>query len=81
MLACELPLEPCDRGCDRHAQHVVELRPGVTRIVCSKCMTSSECASCGKALPRWQTTYTDNHEGGGDRFCPECCGVRPGEVW
>ena len=81
MLAFELPAELCDRGCDRPARHIVELREGVTRIVCSRCMTDSSCASCGKVLPRWQTHYTDNHEGGGERFCPECSGVHPGEVW
>jgi hypothetical protein len=72
----------CDRGCNRHANNMVEVRPLVVRFVCDRCVEEVECAcGCGAVLPRWQMTYTDNAEGGGEWFGPECCGVEPGESW
>jgi hypothetical protein len=72
---CPCHAELCDRGCDRHAAHVVTLPSGKSRMVCSKCVEPVECSNGCKA-PRWMTDVLE-----GDRFCADCQGRGAGESW
>jgi primosomal protein N' len=67
---------PCDRGCERHARHIVTLPHGSTRFVCDRCREKRHCASCDAEFERWQMANE-----GGDLFCRQCAHYEPTENW
>ena len=61
--------------CGRHARHLTEVREGITRIYCDRCVEVRHCASCDVAAPRYLLVPAE-----GERFCETCAHRDPLEV-
>ena len=61
--------------CGRHARHLTEVREGITRIYCDRCIEVRHCASCNGASPRYLLVPAE-----GERFCETCAHRDPLET-
>jgi len=65
--------------CDRHSHTLIEIRPGVSRLACTRCAEVVECANFSETRHPVKLERCKMALEHGERFCPECSHRDPTE--